>query len=146
MNIIPIQNVFLHKFLLMKFILLTMQSTSTISAGFPSPAQEYSEKKLDLNELLIHKPAATFFVKAEGHSMCREGIMHQDLLIVDRSLKAKNGHIVIATIDGQLNICKLIKVDQRYYLKSKNQNLDITENDNVTIWGVVKHAIHHFRV
>jgi DNA polymerase V len=134
----------LTKILFFNLLQLASKCVGFVSAGFPSPAEEYSEKKLDLNDLLVKKPSATFFVKAAGNAMHQDGILDHDLLIVDRSLKAVPGCVVIASLDGQLNVCKLIKINERYYLKTQTFCIDITENDNVTIWGVVRHAVHHF--
>jgi DNA polymerase V len=73
-----------------------------VSAGFPSPADDYIEKTLDLNELLIQKPAATFFVRAEGESMLGAGIHPNDILVVDRSIEPVPGKIVICALNGEL--------------------------------------------
>ena len=83
-----------------------------VSAGFPSPATDYMENKLDLNEYLIKNPAATFIVKANGFSMLNAGIHSEDLLIVDRSLSPKNNNIVIASIFGDLTVKKIKKKRQ----------------------------------
>ena len=84
-----------------------------VSAGFPSPADDYLEGSLDLNEHLIREPAATFFVRAKGDSMIGSGIHDGDLLVVDRSAEAKNGNVIIAVINGELSV--------KRYLHSKNQ-------------------------
>ena len=83
-----------------------------LSAGFPSPADDYTESKLDLNEHLIRQPSATFFAKAEGDSMIDRGIFNGDLLIVDRSIEAKHGHIIVAAFDGGLT-CKILDKKRR---------------------------------
>ncbi|MFN2369128.1 MAG: LexA family protein, partial [Desulfurivibrionaceae bacterium] len=75
-----------------------------VSAGFPSPAEDYIEQHLDLNELLIRRPAATFFVRVNGDSMTGAGINHGDILIVDRSVEPAGGKIVIAVIDGEFTV------------------------------------------
>ena len=78
-----------------------------VSAGFPSPAQDYVEQTLDLNELCIKRPAATFFVRVEGDSMIDAGIHPDDILVVDRSVQAEHGDIVIAGIHGELTVKEL---------------------------------------
>ena len=89
--------------------ILTPVFLDSVSAGFPSPATDYMENKLDLNEYLIKRPAATFIVKAKGLSMTDAGILSGDLLIVDRSIVPKNNNIVIASIFGDLTVKKLHK-------------------------------------
>jgi len=81
--------------------------TESVPAGFPSPAQDYVEKSLDLNELCITHPAATYFVRVSGDSMIGEGIFDGDILVVDRALEAKHGYIVVAAVDGELTVKKL---------------------------------------
>ena len=79
-----------------------------VSAGFPSPADDYIEKTLDLNELLVQKPAATFFARAQGNSMTGAGIFPNDILVVDRSIEPVSGKVVICAIDGELTVKRLI--------------------------------------
>ena len=76
----------------------------SVVAGFPSPAEQYLEPPLDLNELLVKRPAATFFVRVEGDSMIGAGIRDKDLLVVDRSLTPANGDIIIASVDGEFTV------------------------------------------
>ena len=76
----------------------------TVVAGFPSPAEQYQEQPLDLNELLVKRPAATFFVRVQGDSMIGAGITDGDLLVVDRSLLPADGDIIIACIDGDFTV------------------------------------------
>ena len=80
------------------------QVVGTVVAGFPSPAEQYTEPPLDLNELLVKRPAATFFVKVDGDSMIGAGIHDKDLLVVDRSLTPANGDIIIASVDGEFTV------------------------------------------
>ena len=80
---------------------------SKVSAGFPSPAQDYVEQTLDLNELCIKRPAATFFVRVEGESMIEAGIFHNDILVVNRSVKPVHGDIVVAQVDGEFTVKEL---------------------------------------
>ena len=88
----------------------------SVSAGFPSPATDYMETKLDLNEYLVKRPTATYIVKASGPSMVDAGISSGDLLIVDRSINPRNDNIVIASIFGDLTVKKLKKKDQSLFL------------------------------
>jgi DNA polymerase V len=119
--------------------------SSRVQAGFPSPADDYIEDHLDLNEYLIKHPAATFFVKAEGQSMIGANIQSGDLLIVDRSITATHGKIVIAAIQGELTVKRLYQQHGKVQLLPENpdfQPIDISENSDLVIWGVVTHVIH----
>ena len=78
--------------------------SGSVVAGFPSPAEQYQETPLDLNELLVKRPAATFFVKVQGESMIGEGIHDGDLLVVDRSLRPADGDVIIASVDGDFTV------------------------------------------
>ena len=116
-----------------------------VSAGFPSPATDYMENKLDLNEHLIKHPAATFIVKANGISMIEAGISSGDLLIVDRSVSPRNDNIVIASILGDLTVKKLQKKNQSFFLMSANKSypsIEVKEEMECFIWGVVTYVIH----
>lgn len=116
-----------------------------ISAGFPSPATDYMENKLDLNEYLIRHPAATFIVKANGNSMVNADIYSGDLLIVDRSIMPKNNNIVIASIFGELTVKKLKKKEKSLFLISANEeypSIEVKEEMECFIWGVVTYIIH----
>lgn len=118
---------------------------STVRAGFPSPADDYIETYLDLNSHLIKHPAATFFVIASGDSMTGAGIASGDMLVVDRSLEAVHGKIVIAAVNGELTVKRLSKTADRVQLLPENnhyQPIDITDEQDVVIWGVVTHVIH----
>ncbi|MCK5681287.1 translesion error-prone DNA polymerase V autoproteolytic subunit [bacterium] len=116
-----------------------------VSAGFPSPADDYIENHLDLNKYLIRHPAATFFVKVKGDSMTGAGIQSGDLLIVDRALEASDKKVVIAIIDGDLTV-KRIRVDKkRVFLLPENPEYgptEIIEEMDFEIWGVVTSVIH----
>ena len=116
-----------------------------VSAGFPSPADDHMDGKLDLNDHLIKHPAATFFVKATGESMIGAGIHDGDILIVDRSVEAKNGKVVIAAIDGQLTVKRLSTRRGKSWLMPENDKyppIEIKEGNDVVIWGVVTNVIH----
>lgn len=116
-----------------------------VSAGFPSPADEYIEGKLDLNCYLIHHPAATFFVRVAGNSMIDAGIHEGDLLVVDRSIEPRHGKVVIAVIDGELLVKRLKIKGKQPYLIAEHRDyppLKITEAMEFQIWGVVTSVIH----
>jgi len=118
---------------------------SKVPAGFPSPAQDYIEATLDLNEFLISHPNATFFIKVEGYSMINAGIQPDDILIVDRSLEAINNKIVIAIVDGELTVKRLSIIDDIYWLVPENSSysaIRIDENIDFVIWGIVTYVIH----
>lgn len=118
---------------------------SPVQAGFPTPAADDVERSLNLHEHLVRNPAATFFLKASGHSMVAAGIHDGDLLVVDRSLEAGNRRIVIASLDGELTVKRLELRQGRVWLVPANPDypaLDITGQDTVQIWGVVTHVIH----
>lgn len=111
---------------------------SNISAGFPSPADDYIEGKLDLNKYLISNPPATFFVKAECNSMIRAGIFKGDILIVDKSQKPSHGKIIIAEFDGELLVRRLYQKNGQTILLSENKHYpELKIKDNLQIWGLV---------
>ena len=120
---------------------------SGVSAGFPSPADDYIDRKLDLNELLITNQAATFFVRVAGDSMTGAGIHHDDILIVDRSLEATSGKIVIAVYEGELTVKRFIHDKKGIRLVAENPEyapLLIDSDNGCEIWGVVTSVIHQF--
>ena len=121
---------------------------SRISAGFPSPADDYIENNLSISELLIKNQLSTFLMKASGESMIEAGINDGDVLVVDRSLEARSRDIVIAIFEGNLTVKRLIiKVDGSAILKAENslyKNILISEYTELEIWGVVTSAIHQF--
>lgn len=118
---------------------------SHVQAGFPSPADDYIETHLDLNAHLIKHPSATFFVIASGDSMTGAGIQSGDMLIVDKSLEATHGKIIIAAIDGELTVKRLSRQAGKVKLLPENSRygpIDITNEQDLVIWGVVTHVIH----
>ena len=117
----------------------------SVSAGFPSPADDYLEGKLDLNDFLIPNPPATFLVHVTGDSMIGAGIYSGDLLIVDRSVEPHNRNIVIAVLDGELTVKRLKMEKEQIMLVAENKNYEpikITEQMQFEIWGVVRTVIH----
>ncbi|MGP4771847.1 LexA family protein [Acinetobacter sp. PFS20] len=119
-----------------------------INAGFPSPAQDYIDKALDLNEHLIKNETATFIVKVASLSMLNAGIDIDDELIVDRSLDAKHGDIVVALIDNDFTVKRLMIEESRKWLKAENpeyKNIYLQEGQELLIWGVVTCIIKMIR-
>ncbi|HHH84583.1 MAG TPA: translesion error-prone DNA polymerase V autoproteolytic subunit [Firmicutes bacterium] len=122
-----------------------LQATNSVSAGFPSPADDYTEGPLDLNEHLVRHPAATFFVRVQGESMVNAGIHSGDLLIVDRALEPGHRKIVLAVLDGEFTVKRLIERGGRLYLYPENpayKPVEITEENRFEVWGVVTAVIH----
>ena len=116
-----------------------------LPAGFPSPADDYLEGKLDLNRHLIKHPAATFFVRVTGDSMIGAGIHSGDLLVVDRSLEPADKHVVVAVLDGELTVKRLFKQNGVLRLLPENLNyqpIEIAPQQTIEIWGVVTSVIH----
>ena len=119
----------------------------SVSAGFPSPADDYTEENIDLNEHLISNPFSTFFLRVKGDSMINAGIKDKDLIIVDKSLIAKPGNIIIAMIDGEFTIKRLSIKNDELYLKAENHNYPdfrFKNHIDVQIWGVVIYSIHAY--
>lgn len=119
----------------------------TVAAGFPSPAENYIEEKLNLDKHLIKNKESTFFVRVSGDSMINVGIFDNDILVVDRSLIPVRKSIVIASIDGELVVKKLVKdkIKKDFYLKSENKNypdIRLNSNSDTIIWGIVTYTIH----
>jgi DNA polymerase V len=117
----------------------------TVKAGFPSPADDYIETYLDLNSHIIQHPAATFFLTASGDSMINAGIASGDILVVDRSIEPVHDKIVIAAINGELTVKRLFKEHGQVRLLPENnkyQPIDITDEQDLVIWGVVTYVIH----
>lgn len=121
--------------------------TDSVAAGFPSPATDYAESRLDLNDLCIKHPAATYFVRAQGDSMLEAGIFPGDVLVVDRSLTAKHGDIVIAALNGELTVKKLeTKPTLRLVpMNSKYSPVEIPEGTEIEIFGVATTVVHSLR-
>ena len=116
-----------------------------VAAGFPSPAEEYLEKQIDLIKMLILHPSATYLVRAQGRSMEGVGIYDGDILIVDRSIKPVSGKIVVAAVDGGLVVKRLIILNNRCFLHSANPSyepLEIREGADLQVWGVVTKVVH----
>lgn len=118
---------------------------SAVSAGFPSPADDFMEGTLDFNQYLVRHPAATFCVRVSGNSMIGAGIFQNDILVVDRSIKPGHGHVVIAALDGDLTVKRLMRESGRFYLFADNESfkpIEIKDGDDLHVWGVATHVIH----
>lgn len=123
-------------------------ATERVQAGFPSPAQDYIDKKLDLNEFLINNANATFIVRANSLSMLNAGIDINDALIVDRSIEAQHRDIVIACVDNEFTVKRLIIDAKGCWLKAENEgypDIHPLEGQQFEIWGVVTNVIKKFR-
>lgn len=120
--------------------------SSRVPAGYPSPAQDYSETKIDLSEMLIRDHVSTFIVRVSGNSMQGAGISDGDELIVDRSVQARAGHVVIAVIDGEMTVKRLAITAHGVVLRAENPeypDIHVPELSELTIWGVATTCLHH---
>ena len=121
---------------------------SRVPAGFPSPADDYVESRLDLNELLIQRREATYFLRVKGDSMQGAGIHPGDLIVVDRSLNAQDGNVVVAEVDGELTIKRLRFSAGNPELHPENPAYAVMrfkEGQELRIWGVVTSSVHSVR-
>ncbi len=120
-------------------------ANACIAAGFPSPADDYIDSKIDLNQHLIRHPASTFCLRVSGESMTGSGVHNNDLLIVDRSINAKPGHVVVAILDGEFTLKRLMVNQDGFYLKASHPEypeIDLRKHGDVQIWGVAIYSIH----
>lgn len=118
---------------------------SLIKAGFPSPADDPVETALNLHELMVKKPAATFFIRVAGDSMKEAGILDGDILVVDRSISQLENKVVVARINDEFTVKRLKKIEQQYVLFPENPAyppIVIPEGADFEVWGVVTYAIH----
>ncbi len=116
-----------------------------ISAGFPSPADDYLESKLDLNHLLIQHPSSTFFARVRGNSMIDVGIHDGDILIIDKSLEPQPNSVLVCFIDGEFTVKRVQKKNGDYYLIPQNKDfapIKIEKSSDFRLWGVVTYCIH----
>lgn len=124
---------------------LQMPYYESVAAGFPSPAEDYAEESLDVGAYLVKNPSATFFVRVSGDSMIGAGIHPDDILVVDRSLPARNGSIIIAVVNGEFTVKRLYERGGTYKLLPENRAYEpivIGEGDEFVVWGVVAHVLH----
>ena len=116
-----------------------------VQAGYPSPAEDAPVDKLDLGSYLVQNPASTFFVKVTGESMTGAGIFPDDLLIVDRSVAASNGDVVVAVVDGEFTVKRLFISKRKIELRPENDKvspISLNDESELNVWGVVKNVIH----
>lgn len=121
----------------------------SVSAGFPSPAEDYTEMSLDLNRELVRNPASTFFVRVRGVSMTGDGIGDGDLLVIDRAAEVRDGAPVVCCVDGEFTLKRVRRdaAQKCLWLVPANPDyepLRVTEENDFQIWGVVKHAVKSF--
>lgn len=119
--------------------------SSQVPAGFPSPAEDFLEKRLDLNEYLVKNKSATFLIKVHGNSMVNAGIFDGDILIIDRSVQPTSGKIVLGVLNGEFTVKKIDKRKNSLFLMPENESyspIEVTSEMDFTIWGVVTFAIH----
>jgi DNA polymerase V len=127
--------------------MLVLQLKDKVCAGFPSPAEDLGAKRIDLTELLIKHAQATYFLRVSGHSMVEAGIFDKDLMVVDRAIKPRHNHIVVAVVDGDFTVKHLYQKAGRIKLKSANPTYpDIVprEGQTIEVWGVVTATIKQF--
>ncbi len=116
-----------------------------IRAGFPSPAQDYITESIDLNRTLIRHPAATFYAKVVGDSMCEEGITEGDILVIDRALEPEHGDLAVCWLDGEFTLKRLcMRGRNRILLMPSNRRyrpIEVTPDNDFSVWGVVAYTI-----
>lgn len=120
-----------------------------VCAGFPSPAEDLGAQRIDLAQMLITHAQATYFLRASGTSMVEAGIFDKDILVVDRAIKPRHGHIVVAIVDGDFTVKQLYQRQGRTKLKAANPTFsDIVpkEGQTIEVWGVVTSCIKQFKV
>lgn len=116
-----------------------------VAGGFPSPADDFVEEGLDLNDYVVKNRASTFFVRVEGDSMQNAGIFSGDILVVDKALQAADNRIVVAIVDGEFTVKRIKKIKGRLYLVPENEDyaaMEIAPESDFQVWGVVTFAIH----
>ena len=119
-----------------------------ISAGFPSPAEDFTELSISLDKHLIQNPVATFMAYANGNSMVQAGIHHGDILIIDRSLNARDGDIIIAVLHGEFTVKQLSIINNTFFLLPKNPKyspVKISDDMDFEVWGIVSYSIRKHR-
>lgn len=118
-----------------------------ISAGFPSPADDFLDLQIDLNKHLIKRPSTTFYGRVSGNSMMDAGITDGDLLIIDKSLEPKSGNIAVCFLDGEFTVKRIRKENECIWLLPENKHyapIKVTEENDFMIWGIVINVIKYF--
>jgi len=129
--------------------LLARLLVSRVCAGFPSPAEDLGAQRIDLAQVLITHPQATFMLRAQGHSMTEAGIFDNDILVVNRAIPPRHRHIVVAVVDGDFTVKRLYQLNGRIKLQAANPTFpDIVPRDGqlLEVWGVVTASIRQFVV
>lgn len=129
--------------------LLALMLVNRVCAGFPSPAEDLGAKRIDLVQVLVVHPQATYFLRASGHSMVEAGIFDNDIMVVDRAIKPRHNHIVVAVVDGDFTVKRLHQRAGRIKLRAANPTFpDIVpkEGQTIEVWGVVTSSIKQFPV
>lgn len=117
---------------------------NSIQAGFPSPADDFMDLSIDLNEELIQHPSATFYARVRGDSMIEDGIGDGDLLVVDRSLEVQDGKIAICCLNGEFTVKRFKKAHDHCWLLPANKAykpIRVSREDDFMVWGIVVHVI-----
>lgn len=115
-----------------------------ISAGFPSPALDYEKSRIDLNEIIIKNPEATYYAKVDGDSMKNAGITDGDILVIDKSIEAQDGHIAVCFLNGEFTLKRLSFKQGTLWLMPENQlykPIKVEEESDFRVWGVVTYVI-----
>ena len=115
-----------------------------ISAGFPSPADDFKETRISLDKELVKNKEATFYARVDGDSMIGAGLDHEDLLVIDRSLNPENGKIAICLVDGEFTVKRIKKEREKLYLIPENKKykpIELKEENELIIWGIVSYVI-----
>ena len=115
-----------------------------ISAGFPSPADDFKEIRISLDKELVKNQESTFYARVSGDSMLGAGIDDGDLLVIDKSLSPENGKIAVCFIDGDFTVKRIVKEKGKLYLKAENKkykSIELKEESELIIWGVVEYVI-----
>ncbi len=132
----------------MKKKLLSPLMVTPVKAGFPNPAEDAGGQGLDLNDLLVPRPISTYYLRVEGDSMTGAGIISGDIVVVDKSLEARSGDIVVAAVEGEFTLKRLKKQGHEVWLLPENPAyppIALHEARDVTIWGVITYTIHRHR-
>ncbi|MCC3274956.1 translesion error-prone DNA polymerase V autoproteolytic subunit [Arthrobacter sp. zg-Y20] len=122
------------------------EADAAAASGFPSPARDYFDGRIDLNRHLIRDPTSTYVVRVEGDSMAGTGICNGDELIVDRSLTPRDGAVVVAVVNGELAVRRLLLDGNKILLRAETPgypDIEVSEPSELSVWGVVTRCLHH---
>ena len=115
-----------------------------ISAGFPSPAEDFKEIRISLDKELVKNTESTFYARVSGDSMKNAGISDNDLIVIDRSLNPENNKVAVCFIDGEFTVKRIRKIGNKLYLKAENENykeIEVKKENNFIVWGIVTYVI-----